>query len=285
MTRPVDHLVIAARSLDAVTAAYRRLGFLVGGRNRHSWGTENHIVQLHGSFLELIGLGADFEPLGASEPAAPFANTLADYIAQRDGLAQVALRSDDTKADADGFAQAGFSAGGSLHFGRTAEAADGRRREVAFTIAFAKDPADPAHDFFVCQHHRPENFWNPAMQDHPNTARRLTGVVMAADKPRERTDFLTHLFGAGAVTADADGLRIATGEQTLEIMPPARIRALYGDAVVDRGGAAFRIGVESMEAVQRFINVMGSPYTMRDGRLTVAPAIAGGAALSFEPLD
>jgi Glyoxalase-like domain len=60
MTRAIDHLVVASREPDAQAALYRRLGFQVGARNRHPWGTENHIVQFENSFLELISLGADF---------------------------------------------------------------------------------------------------------------------------------------------------------------------------------------------------------------------------------
>ena len=38
--RPLDHLVLAVRDLDAAAAFYRALGFQVGARNRHPWGTE-----------------------------------------------------------------------------------------------------------------------------------------------------------------------------------------------------------------------------------------------------
>ena len=286
MARPIDHLVLAARDLEAVTAAYRRLGFLVGGRNRHPWGTENHIVQLEDSFLELIGLGADFQPLGPAEPMAPFANALARYIARREGLALVSLRAQDAMADAQTFAAAGFGLGAAHRFGRTSETADGKRREVAFTVAFAAGPADPAPEFFVCQHHNPENFWNPAMQDHPNTARRLTGLVLVAEQPRERAGLLTLLFGEDAVSADQDGVHVTTGEQTIEIVTPERARALYGEAIMaEPGGLAYRIGVASLEAVQRFLNVMGSPYEVRPGRITVPPGVARGTVLSFEPLS
>ena len=60
MPRAVDHLVIAAYDLPEQEAFYRRLGFQVGARNRHPWGTENHVVQFDGAFLELIGLGDEF---------------------------------------------------------------------------------------------------------------------------------------------------------------------------------------------------------------------------------
>jgi catechol 2,3-dioxygenase-like lactoylglutathione lyase family enzyme len=46
MTRGLDHIVHAVRDLDAAAELYRSLGFTVGARNRHPWGTHNIIVQL-----------------------------------------------------------------------------------------------------------------------------------------------------------------------------------------------------------------------------------------------
>ena len=58
MARGLDHIVHAVRDLDAATAFYSRLGFQVGSRNRHArtWGTQNHIVQLPGTFIELLSV-------------------------------------------------------------------------------------------------------------------------------------------------------------------------------------------------------------------------------------
>ena len=46
---PCTILIFAASS-----ALYRRLGFTVGARNRHPWGTHNQIIQLPGFFVELL---------------------------------------------------------------------------------------------------------------------------------------------------------------------------------------------------------------------------------------
>src|SRR5690348_14083681 len=63
MPRGIDHIVHAVRDLDAAVDLYRRLGFTVGARNRHPWGTHNHIVQLPGAFIELLAV-AEPERLG-----------------------------------------------------------------------------------------------------------------------------------------------------------------------------------------------------------------------------
>lgn len=288
MSRPIDHLVLASHTLEELAGAYRRLGFLVGGRNRHPWGTENHVVQLEGSFLELLGLGPGFQMVGPDDPASPFANTLARYIGRREGLAMLALRSADATADARHFAECGIGLGKAMHFGRTAEAGDGTRREVAFTVAFALDPTAPSAEFFVCQHHNPENFWNPAVQSHPNTARRLAGVVLVAEQPYQRVEFLGRLFGEDAVRTVGWGVLVEAEGGPIEIVTPDVLLVRYGAVAkaaigADLGFAAYRVEVDSLEAVQRFLNVMGSPYERRDERIIVPASVARGVALSFEP--
>ena len=64
MPRGLDHIVHAVRNLDAAADLYRRLGFTVGARNRHPWGTHNHIVQFPGFFIELLTL-AEPDKLGS----------------------------------------------------------------------------------------------------------------------------------------------------------------------------------------------------------------------------
>ena len=68
MPRALDHLVLAYRDLAAAAERYRARGFLVSPRNRHPWGTENHVVQFDGAYLELIGLGPDFQRPAPDDP-------------------------------------------------------------------------------------------------------------------------------------------------------------------------------------------------------------------------
>ena len=69
MARGLDHIAHAVRDLDAAADLYRRLGFTVGARNRHTWGTENHLVQFPGFFIELLTVTAP-EKLVGDGPAA-----------------------------------------------------------------------------------------------------------------------------------------------------------------------------------------------------------------------
>ncbi len=77
---------------------YRRLGFTVGARNRHPWGTHNHIVQLPGFFIELLTL-AEPEKLGNDGFSKLFGAFNGDFIARGDGLSMLILESRDARAD------------------------------------------------------------------------------------------------------------------------------------------------------------------------------------------
>src|SRR5436309_15480082 len=65
MPHGLDHVVHAVRDLEAAAELYRRLGFTVGARNQHSWGTHNHLVQLQGFFVELLTVAGP-EMLGSA---------------------------------------------------------------------------------------------------------------------------------------------------------------------------------------------------------------------------
>ena len=108
MPRGLDHLVLAVRDLDAAARFCERLGFQVGARNRHPWGTENRLIQFPGAFLELITIGqrADFAP----HPPGffGFGAFVSDFLARREGLAMLVLDSENARADAALFAETGI---------------------------------------------------------------------------------------------------------------------------------------------------------------------------------
>jgi Glyoxalase-like domain len=175
LPRAIDHLVIASHDLDAQAALYRRLGFQVGARNRHPWGTENHIVQFDGAFLELIGLGEGFAAPASQPSVYSFPRFVSGFLTEREGLAMLAMRSVDAEADRKVFAAKGLGNFARFDFARKARRADGGEVDVAFSLAFAASPALPRAGFFVCEQKFPENFWSSAAQVHPNGAVKIPG--------------------------------------------------------------------------------------------------------------
>lgn len=282
MARPIDHLVLAVPDLAAAMELYRRLGFTVGSRNLHPWGTENAVVLLDGSFLELIGLGPGFTMPPRADPAWPFAHRVADAVARGGGLALVALGSSDADSDALVFSAADLGTGRRLDFGRTAEAPDGRRIALRFSLAFAEDPAMPEAGFFTCQHHHGLGaFWAPAGREHANGAFRIDEVALAAEAPARHAGALAAVSGppaggGGRLTVDTPTGRIA-------VLAPSDVEARYGFRATSGRFAGFRLVVTEPGAVRRRLDAAGLPYRAVAGAVVVRPEAAFGAALAFAP--
>jgi hypothetical protein len=280
MPRAIDHLVIAAHDLEAQAALYRRLGFQVGARNRHSWGTENHVVQFDGAFLELIGLGDEFAAPHPSEAVYPFAGFLAGYLGRREGLAMIVMRSADAEADRRGFEAAGIGGFARFDFARKGRRPDGREVEVAFSLAFAASPALPETGFFVCQQHFPENFWSRAAQVHPNGALGVAGLTLVCDEPDLARRFLAVFLAAPAQTIPGGVAFVADGTR-VECVTPETYAALYGAPAAGSGLAALRIAVADLDTTAKRLDEAGVGFARRERELAVSPAIAMGAAIVF----
>ena len=90
MQRSFDHIVVAARDLDALAELWGHMGFRVGARNQHPWGTRNHIVQFADSFIELISIETlRHEPLEPDPNVFSMAALIHDHLERREGAAML----------------------------------------------------------------------------------------------------------------------------------------------------------------------------------------------------
>jgi catechol 2,3-dioxygenase-like lactoylglutathione lyase family enzyme len=285
MTRRIDHLVVAVHDLDRAGSFYQRLGFQVGVRNRHPWGTENRIVQFSSSFIELItvGEGAAISPHQAS--AFSFGAFVQDYLRNREGLAMLVLDSQDAEADAALFSEQGIGSFEPFHFERIARRPDGGETKVAFSLAFASARNAPKAGFFVCQQHFPENFWNPAFQRHDNKATRIASVTLAAPDPKQHRTFLTAFTGVQPSSPDGDDLSFRLGEDRLDVMTPDDAADIYGsvEAELDQPSfVAYAIRIEDPHAQAKWLDAADIPYQHIGSRLIVPASAAYGVAIAFE---
>jgi Glyoxalase-like domain len=238
MPRALDHLVIAFRDLDAAAERYRRLGFQVGARNRHSWGTENHIVQFDGAFLELLGLGEGFVRPAPDDPVFPFAGFLDDFLREREGLAMMVLRTNDAEADRRAFAELGLGDRPRFDFARRGRRG-GREVDVAFSLAFARTDALPQTGFFVSQQRFPENFWDKSAQVHPNGATAVVELAFAHPSPESVAGFLSAFLDAPPEATEGGFSFVLDGtDLKLSASAPAGMRAAR---IAVGGGAAIWI--------------------------------------------
>ena len=266
--RGLDHIVHAVRDLDAAANFYRKLGFTVGARNRHPWGTHNHIVQFPGCFIEILTL-AEPDKLGSDGFSRLFGAYNGDFIERGEGLSLLILESQDASADEADFRAAGIAAAEVMRFERDGKRPDGSAVKLGFSLAFAEDKDAPDIHFAVCQQHYPENFWNPAFQRHANGVEGISGVVAVAAAPDQHRPFLEAFAGERAAGND-DGFSIATPRGTIDMLTPAAFVRRFGAAAPDVSRGA-RL------AALRFVS------TGRDKATVIGPNDAMGAVLVLEP--
>lgn len=286
MARGLDHVAHVVRDLDAAAELYRRMGFTVGARNRHDWGTHNYIVQLPGFFVELLTLGEP-DKLGADPLSEFFGRPTQKFLAKREGLAFVVLESKDAAADARAFETAQVGISPAVRFDREGKRPDGTPVKVAFSLAFARDPLAPDSGFFVCQQHYPENFWNPKFQVHANDVCGIDGVVLVAESPTDHQIFLSAFSGERELQSTSNGIAVTTPRGTIQIMEKRAFRDHFAVEPPDPSAgariAALRFATRNLTGAQSALENGKIPFVSHMGRAIVSPDIAMGAAIIFEP--
>ena len=285
MPRGLDHIVHAVRDLDAAAELYRSLGFTVGARNRHPWGTHNYLVQLPGFFIELLTL-AEPDKLGDDGFSTMFGAYNRDFLKRHEGLSLLILESRDARADELAFRTAGIAASETLRFEREGRRPDGTPVKVAFSLAFAEDRQAPDIHFAVCQQHYPENFWNPAFQKHANSATGVAGIVAVAKEPERHRDFM-QTFAGGEAKPTEGGFAVDTPRGTIEMTTPDAFLRRFGVKAPDvsRGArlAAIRFTVADASLVQNAPELAGIAGIYAGNAAIIGANDAIGAVIIFEP--
>jgi catechol 2,3-dioxygenase-like lactoylglutathione lyase family enzyme len=286
MSRGLDHAIHAVRDLDAAADFYSRLGFTVGARNRHPWGTHNRLVQLPGFFLEILTVGEPEKLPREGDVTNLFATLNAEFLTSgKEGLTGLVVEGHDPAGEHRAFEQAGFGGIPLFHFSRKGKRPDGSDTEVGFDIAFARYAVSPRAAFFTCKQTHPQNFWSPEMQRHVNGARAISAAVLVADNPSDHYIFLQTLAGVRDVQATSRGLTIVTARGTILALDPRSFRDTFGmDGPRDEG---LRIGalvfsVTDLAATRNVLERNGVGPSDQHGRLVVSGKPARGAVIAFE---
>lgn len=281
--RPLDHLVLAVRDLDAAGAFYQKLGFQVGARNRHPWGTENRLVQFPGTFLELITVGEGAAIADHRAAVFSFGAFVRDYLAKHEGFAMLVLASKNAKADKTSFDKAGIGGFETFYFERKGVRADGSPVDVAFTLAFVSDQLNRHNGFFVCEQHKPQNFWSEKAQVHPNGTQRLASITMLAHDPSDHAEFFSHFTGIRAFSASSAGLRFETDHGEIDVLSEPAYQFEFGlPAPSEKPAlAAFTVAVADLNNIEAHLDKQSVPHERIRDAVIVPPDEAFGVAIRF----
>jgi hypothetical protein len=175
-----------------------------------------------------------------------------------------------------------------MKFEREGKRPDGSIVKLAFSLVFARDALAPQAGFAVCQHHFPENFWNPSFQKHVNGVTGMAGVVFVAENPTDHHIFMSAFAGERDLQSTSSGISIATPHGEIQVMDPTAYRIHFG---IEPPGVsagmrlcALRFTAPDLKTVEASLKSGHAGHSHHMNRVVVAPAEAMGAALVFEQL-
>jgi hypothetical protein len=283
MARPIDHLVHCVGDLAAARELHRRIGFTTTPEARHPFGTGNSLVQLQGSFIEMVAIA---DAAAIAPPASghfSFAAYNAEFLARRRGLSMLVFESADARRDHADFLAKGLDTYAPFDFERRARLPDGSEATVGFSLAFVTHPDLPEAAFFVCQQRAPQYFWKPEYQRHANTAQAVEEVVMTAPDPDALAPFFARLQGEESVSREAGAIAVATGRGRILVLDKARAGARF-PGLAEEDAARFlgyRLRVADLAAAARALREGGVPHRRIGDALQIAAADNFGAALEL----
>ena len=271
----IDHTVIAVRDLDAAGDTFARMGFTLTPRGFHTLGSQNHCVMLGQDYVELMWL-----PPGLKMKVRPF---IADFLERGEGLAALALKTNNAAAAHAELARAGLDPTRPMRFspGRSA------RRQARCgirTLDIGRKYA-PAGRMFVCQHLTPDLVWRPEHQRHGNGASALAAVAIVARDVAPVARMYSRIFDREPKEI-AEGLLVETGGAPLAIVTERSLGVrLPGVWITSRPLpmiAALFIHVADRATAEAALRAGGlHPMRMPDGSIAVGAAEAHGVALVF----
>jgi Glyoxalase-like domain len=224
----IDHLVLIGHDLEEMIAAYRAFGFTVTPRGQHPMGTGNALVQLHGSYLELLAVTVPQDVPDHAPGRFSFAAFNRDYLKRHPGFSMTVLRTFDAPAESARWRAAGLQTYEPFEFSRMARWPDGSERRIGFSLAFVSNPAAPWLGLFACHHHAPEYFAQAAYQQHGNRALALRDVWITGEEALDLVDYLRKVTGSDQVIETKDSVAIRTGDQSIILAHPAAFEAAFG---------------------------------------------------------
>lgn len=171
----IDHVVIATPNLEAARKEFMGLGFQVTPHGVHErYGTENYLVILEDSYIELLGI------TGCHPQSRASLDILEPCIAAGGGVPMLALAVDDMEAAYKRVRDLGIDVQEPVSWSRLADTPDGVRT-ASFTTMFLDEPILPTVSVFYCKHHTISVVRHPAWRRHPNGASSLLGLTLCLD--------------------------------------------------------------------------------------------------------
>ncbi len=272
--RGIDHAVILVRDLDQAQETYSRLGFTLTPRGYHTLGSQNHCLMFGTDYIELLAV-----PI--PHPAMQY---FTDFLAHGEGLAAIALATDDANGAHEELADAGVAADAPLDFSRPVILPEGAR-DAAFRIVQLSPAQTPGCRTFLCQHFTRGVVWRPGYTDHPLGVTGIAGFAVASEELSQTAHSYAQIFDSRPQPI-AEGLRVDTGSAPIAIASKTKLRERLKAAALPTRNAPllaavfFHVG-DRAKAAAVLAEGGFAPVALADGSYAIGAAQANGVALVF----
>jgi hypothetical protein len=283
----LEHPLVVSDDLDALAERYRAMGFAPTRKGYHPWGTGTQLVLFPDNFIELMGIDDRRLIDTPSETGFRFGRFIADQLDRREGIAMIALRSDDAAGDVAAVTARGLAPDGLVNFRRAVALPDGAKDEAVVSLAMLIDWQQPQLSHFICQQHRPEFVWVPEWMQHPNGAQAITQVVYAAAEPHAHRQRFAGIWGKDALHDLSNGFRVATAGGELLVLDRPTAEARFAPVQMPYGwrdapcAVAIAVRVADLNRVQLLMMQSRVPHVRMAEGLRIPPEHAGNVILDF----
>ena len=270
----IDHVVITTRDLDSAQDTFRRMGFTLTPRGHHTLGSQNHCVMFGQDYVELLMVPQRL----------PGREYYYDFARIGDGLAAVALKTDNARGAYGELTAAAFAPSEPVDFSRPVRLPEGTKN-ATFRITQLGLEHTPGGQVFLCQHFSRDVVWRPEYQTHGNTATGLAALAILSNDVPATVAAYERLFDVKAKTIE-EGLLIETGDTPIAIVRESalskRLPGVWISARHQPCMAALFIRVADRDTAERTMRAGGlHPTRMPDGSVALGAAEAHGVAIIF----
>jgi hypothetical protein len=279
----LDHVAYFVPDMDAAASALERCGFhltpFTAQTNRVNGkpvpaGTGNRCAMLREGYVEILTATADTE----------LARQLRERIANHVGLHLAAFSSADTAAEHRRLADAGFTTLPPVDMRRPVATEHGSE-DARFMIARIAHGSMPEGRVQFLTHHTEPLVWRDGFLDHPNGARALTALWIAANEPAEPASRFARFTGRAARN-EGEITTITLERGDAHIARPDYLRKTF--SVIPAGAlpcfAAAQIGVANLAVTKIYLTRAGVDHCSvrlegADAIAVTLPPALGGAML------
>jgi hypothetical protein len=261
----LDHVAHFVPAMDAAAAALERCGFrltpFTAQTNRVDnkavpAGTGNRCAMLRHGYVEI--LTAVPTPSGDTDLARQLRERIADHV----GLHLAAFSNADAAAEHRRLADSGFATLPLVDMRRPVVTESGTE-DARFTIARIAHGSMPEGRVQFLTHHTERLVWRDGFLDHPNGARALTGLWIAAEDPAEPAERFARFTGRPASHA-GEVMTVALDRGAVHIARPGYLSGAFG---INAAGSlpcfvAVQIAVESLNTLEAYLAAASLNYRL-----------------------